>query len=104
MSVDSHRLALEHDRLELFKSHGFEASAAWFGDSDGNRTAAVVGGEGERPVLLIHGMLNDAGEWALIAGNLSGRLVIPDWPGCGLSDAVPIRSDRSVFGASAWSG
>ncbi|MGE0704305.1 MAG: alpha/beta fold hydrolase [Vicinamibacterales bacterium] len=36
-------------------------------------------------------MLNDAGEWALIAGNLSGRLVIPDWPGCGLSDAVRIR-------------
>ena len=56
----------------------------------GHRTAAVVGGEGERPVLLIHGMLNDAGEWALIAGKLSGRLVIPDWPGCGLSDAVPI--------------
>jgi pimeloyl-ACP methyl ester carboxylesterase len=54
-------------------------------------TAAVVGGEGERPVLLIHGVLNDAGEWALIAGKLSGRLVIPDWPGCGLSDAVPVR-------------
>ena len=91
MNGDSQRLAFEHHRLELFKSHGFEASAAWFSNSDGPRTAAVVGGERERPVVLIHGMLNDAGEWALIAGKLSGRLLIPDWPGCGLSDAVPIR-------------
>ena len=90
MNVDSRRVAFEHHRLELFKAHGFEASAAEFADSDGHRTAAVVGGEGERPVLLLHGMFNEAGEWALVAGNLSGRLVIPDWPGCGLSDAVPI--------------
>jgi pimeloyl-ACP methyl ester carboxylesterase len=90
MSDDSRRLAFEHHRLELFKAHGFDASAAWFGNSDGHRTAAVVGGEGELPVLLIHGVLNDAGEWALIAGALSRRLVIPDWPGCGLSDAVPV--------------
>ena len=90
MNGDSRRLAFEHHRLELFKAHGFEASAAWFSNSDGHRTAAVVGGEGERPVVLLHGMLNDAGEWALIAGHLRGRLVIPDWPGCGLSDAVPI--------------
>jgi pimeloyl-ACP methyl ester carboxylesterase len=92
MSDDSRRLAFEHHRLELFKSHGFDASAAWFSNSDGRRTAAVVGGEGELPVLLIHGVLNDAGEWALTAGELSGRLVIPDWPGCGLSDAVPVRA------------
>jgi pimeloyl-ACP methyl ester carboxylesterase len=91
VTADSRRLAFEHRRLELFKSHGFEASAAWFSNSHGHRTAAVVGGDGERPVVLIHGMLNDAGEWALIAGNLNGRLLIPDWPGCGLSDAVPIR-------------
>ena len=90
MSGDSRRLAFEHRRLELFKSHGFDASAVWFADPDGRRTAAVVGGEGKRPVLLLHGMFNEAGEWALIAGKLSGRLVIPDWPGCGLSDAVPI--------------
>jgi pimeloyl-ACP methyl ester carboxylesterase len=93
MSADSRRLAFEHRRLELFKSHGFGASAAWFADSDGHRTAAVVGGEGKLPVLLLHGMFNDAGEWALIAGKLSGRLVIPDWPSCGLSDAAPIGPD-----------
>src|SRR5262245_66696382 len=86
MSHDSRRLVFEHRRLELFKSHGFNASAAWFSTHDGQRTAAVVGGEGRLPVLLIHGVLNDAGEWALIAGKLSGRLVIPDWPGGGLSD------------------
>jgi pimeloyl-ACP methyl ester carboxylesterase len=91
MNGDARHRSFEHHRLELFKAHGFEASTAWFSTSEGHRTAAVVGGEGERPVVLLHGMLNDAGEWALIAGNLSGRLVIPDWPGCGLSDAVPIR-------------
>ena len=83
-------LSFEQHRLELFKSHGFDASAASFADSDGHRTAAVVGGEGKLPVLLLHGMFNEAGEWALVAGKLSGSLVIPDWPGCGLSDAVPI--------------
>ena len=90
MSAYSRRLAFEHRRLDLFKSHGFDASAAWFAYSYGHRTAAVVGGEGKLPVLLLHGMFNEAGEWALIAGKLNGRLVIPDWPGCGLSDAVPI--------------
>jgi pimeloyl-ACP methyl ester carboxylesterase len=89
MIGDSPGLAFEHHRLELFKAHGLEASAAYF-TTDGHRTAAVVSGEGERPVVLLHGMFNDAGEWALVAGKLSGRLVIPDWPGCGLSDAVPI--------------
>ena len=90
MSGYPRRLAFEHHRLELFKCHGLDASAAWFSNSRGSRTAAIVGGEGSLPVLLIHGVLNDAGEWALIAGQLPGRLVIPDWPGCGLSDSVPI--------------
>jgi pimeloyl-ACP methyl ester carboxylesterase len=90
MSAESGRVAFEHHRLDLFKSHGFDASAAWFADADGHRTAAVVGGEGTLPALLLHGMFNEAGEWALVAGKLRGRLAIPDWPGCGLSDAVPI--------------
>ncbi len=90
MNGDARRLEFEHHRLELFKTHGVDASAAWFSHSDGHRTAAIVSGEGERPVVLIHGLMNDAGEWALIAGQLPGRLVIPDWPGCGLSDAAPI--------------
>jgi pimeloyl-ACP methyl ester carboxylesterase len=90
MTADARHLAFEHRRLELFKSHGFDGSAAWFADPDGHRTAAVVGGDGKLPVLLLHGMFNEAGEWALIAGKLSGRLVIPDWPSCGLSDAVQI--------------
>src|SRR5262245_32999169 len=90
MNDDARRAAFEEHRLELFDSHGFVASPAWFTGTDRHRTAAVVGGEGEPLVLLIHGLLNDAGEWALIAGKLSGRLVIPDWPGSGLSDPVPV--------------
>ncbi len=50
----------------------------------------MVGGEGERPVLLVHGALSHAGEWAM-AGSCEGRTVIPDRPGCGLSDPVDVR-------------
>ena len=86
------RLALfEQDRLGLFGNHGFDCGVQWLADSSGRRTAAVVGGEGERPVLLVHGGLSQAGEWALVAGKLRSRLVIPDWPGCGLSDTVGMR-------------
>jgi len=42
MSDDSRSLAFEHRRLELFKSHGFEASAAWFSNSNGHRTSRGV--------------------------------------------------------------
>lgn len=94
MNGEADRLTLfEQHRIGLFTSHGLDdASAVWFSDSEGHRTAAVVGGEGQRPVLLLHGAMSDAGEWALVAGRLEGRLVIPDWPGSGLSDPVPIRA------------
>src|SRR5262249_50866493 len=90
MSDDSRRLVFEHRRLELFKSHGFDAPAAWFSTPDGQRTAAVVGGEGEVPVLLVHGVLDEAGGWALSAGKLSGWLRIAVWPGWGLSEGVRV--------------
>lgn len=71
------RLALfEQDRLDLFDSHGFDGEVQWLTDSVGRRTAAVVGGEGERPVLLVHGALSQARGWALVAGKLRRRLVM----------------------------
>jgi pimeloyl-ACP methyl ester carboxylesterase len=88
---DGRLVRFEHDRLRLFSEHDFDAETQWLTDANGRRTAAIVGGAGERPVLLLHGGVSQAGEWALIAGKLRRRLVIPDWPGCGLSDAVGVH-------------
>lgn len=88
---DGRRARFEQDRLNLFLANSFEGTTRWLGDTHGRRTAAVIGGEGERPVLLVHGALSQAGEWALIAAKLRRRLVILDWPGCGLSDAAGMR-------------
>jgi pimeloyl-ACP methyl ester carboxylesterase len=60
-------------------------------DRSGRRTAAVVGGAGETTTLLIHGAISDAGEWALVAPHLEGRVVAVDWPGSALTPPVDIR-------------
>ena len=51
----------------------------------------MVGGTGETTTLLIHGAISDAGEWALVAPHLEGRVVAVDWPGSGLTPPVNIR-------------
>ncbi len=61
----------EQSRLELFRSHDFNGTAQWLTDQSGRRTGAVVGGPGERTTLLLHGVLSQAGEWALVAGRSS---------------------------------
>lgn len=81
----------EQERVELFRRHGFACETASLTDSEGRRIAAVMGGEGTTPVILLHGALSQAGEWALVAGKLSGRVIAVDWPGSGLSDPVGIR-------------
>ncbi len=88
---DTASLEFEQSRLELFARHGLDASAEWLVDKSGRRTAAVVGGSGEATTLLIHGAISNAGEWALVAPHLDGRVVAVDWPGAGLTPAVDIR-------------
>ncbi len=104
--TDSEQLqSFSDDRLALFRAHGFEGEAGWLANSAGLRTATVFGGEGDRTVVLVHGTAMQAGEWALVAAKLGGRIVIPDWPGCGLSDPVDIRrSDPRKFGESWLAG
>jgi pimeloyl-ACP methyl ester carboxylesterase len=94
--------AFERDRLSLFERHGFAAETKWFTDATGRRTAAVVGGEGDKTTVLVHGFMMQAGEWALVAGALSGRVVIPDWPGCGLSDPIDYRKTNPREFGRVW--
>jgi hypothetical protein len=68
----------EQSRLELFVRHGLDVSAEWLVDSTGRRTAAVIGGAGETTTLLVHGSISNAGEWALVAPHLDGRVVAVD--------------------------
>jgi pimeloyl-ACP methyl ester carboxylesterase len=91
MGDDSDRETFEQRRLALFSRHGLEATGDWLVDRSGRRTAAVVGGAGETTTLLIHGAISDAGEWALVAPHLEGRVVAVDWPGSGLTPPVDVR-------------
>lgn len=80
--------AFERDRLALFHSHGFAGKSRRFDDGAGGMTYAVVGGEGDRPTIVVHGGLADAGVWAPVASRLPGALVIPDRPGHGLTSPI----------------
>lgn len=81
----------EQSRLGLFATHGLEVSAEWLVDGAGRRTAAVVGGTGGPTTLLVHGAISNAGEWALVAPQLNGRVVAVDWPGSGLTPPEDVR-------------
>ena len=85
------RRDFERARLALFARHGFDGASRWTTGRTGRRTYAVEGGSGERPTILVHGGLSHAAEWALVAGRLGGRLIIPDRPGCGLSYPIDYR-------------
>lgn len=85
------RREFEQARLAMFVRHGLDASAEWLVDSTGRRTAAVTGGQGEMTTVLVHGAISNAGEWALVAPHLDGRVVAVDWPGSGLTPAVDFR-------------
>lgn len=101
--VDATLRRFEQSRLDLYRRRGVDARTEWLVDRAGRRTAAVVAGEGERTTLLIHGVLSDASEWALVAGQLRDRrLVIPDWPGSGLSPPVDVRRTGVRAFAAQW--
>lgn len=78
----------EKQRLELFAMNGFEGRGTRIVDSEGRMTYAITRGRGEVPTILLHGGLSNAGEWALCAGGLEGWVIVPDRPGCGLSEPI----------------
>lgn len=94
-SVGDRRAAFEHARLELLAAHGWNAASRWVEDTAGRVTYVMEGGDGDVPKILVHGGLSEGSEWWPLAGRLSGRVVIPDRPGCGLSYIPEPR--RSTF-------
>lgn len=95
-------VAFERDRLALFARHGLEGTPRWITDRHGRRSYLITRGQGARPTLLLHGGLSQAGEWALIAGQLPGPVVLPDRPGCGLSYRIDYRRADLRSSAVAW--
>lgn len=92
----------ENDRLDLFRRHGFGGDSQWLDDREGRKTYAIVRGEGVCPTILVHGGIAEASVWSLAAGSLSGYVVVPDRPGCGLSYPVDYRGVDYRGAASDW--
>lgn len=95
-------LEFERERLALFARYGFEGESRWVADRKGRSTYMIGRGEGSCPTVLIHGGLSQASEWALLAGQLPGHVIIPDRPGCGLSYPIDYRNVDYRTAAAAW--
>ncbi|WP_309065004.1 alpha/beta fold hydrolase [Microbacterium sp.] len=78
-------------RREVFQMRGFHAEERAIVDAEGRSTAVLHVGTGTA-TLLIHGGVGVTAEWAPLAGRLSGRVLIPDRPGFGLSDPRDLRA------------
>ena len=63
----------------------------------------LIRGEGE-PLLLIHGLGSSGADWALQGRALEGRfrLIVPDLPGCGHSEALGTGCSIEALAASLW--
>lgn len=91
----------ESMRLALFEAQGFSGTSHRVTDATGNETYMIVGrGSGSRARILIHGGLSESAHWAMLAGRLTGRIVIPDRPGYGLSYGIDYR-EVEHFGEAA---
>jgi len=94
--------AFERQRLELFRRYGFEAESRRVADREGRRTYLLGRGHEGRPVVLVHGGLSQASQWAPVAGRIPGAVVIPDRPGCGLSYPIDYRGVDYRNAAAEW--
>lgn len=94
--------AFERQRLELFSRYGLEAQSRRVADREGRSTYLLVRGHQGRPVVLVHGGLSQASEWAPTAGRIPGAVVIPDRPGCGLSYPIDYRGVDYRRAAAEW--
>lgn len=92
----------ERERLALFARYGFEGESRWVVDRQGRSTYVIGRGDGLCPTVLVHGGLSQASEWALLAGRLPGRVIIPDRPGCGLSYPIDYRDVDYRTAAASW--
>lgn len=93
----------ESQRLSLFADHGFHGTSLRFADPAGREIYSIEGGHGSLPRVLVHGGLSEASTWAVLAGLLEGRVVVPDRPGYGLTYPIDYRRvDDFMLAASNW--
>ena len=89
-------------RLSYFRSRGSLPREWRFRDDEGRETYALRVGEGDVPMVLVHGGLDHAGCWSLVAPHLKGPLVMPDRPGCGLGYPIDYRGVDYRGAAARW--
>lgn len=99
---DDRKQTFERARRELFARYGFEAEGRRVADREGRSTYLLSRGEDARPIVLVHGGLSQAGEWAPLAGRIPGWVIIPDRPGCGLSYPIDYRGVDYRKAAADW--
>ena len=92
----------ETRRLALLAAHGLDCRSVRIADDAGRETYAVASGDGPCPTILVHGGLSQGGEWCTVAGKLTGPVVIPDRPGCGLSYPMDYTGVDYQADAARW--
>lgn len=93
----------EQERLEYFRSNGFECESRWLtGRGERKTYAATSPTPGSPTTVLIHGGLSQGSEWATLANRLPGRVVVVDRPGCGLSFPIDYRDVDFRGAAVEW--
>ncbi len=92
----------EERRLAVFLQRGLAVEGRRIADAAGRDTYALVSGDGPCPMVLIHGGVGNTVEWADIAPQLRGPIVIPDRPGFGLSYPQDYRQIEFKGDAARW--
>jgi pimeloyl-ACP methyl ester carboxylesterase len=100
--VDEWTAIFEQRRKALFLNRGLSFEERRISDASGRITYALVSGDGACPTVLIHGGVGNSVEWADIAPQLVGPIVIPDRPGFGLSYPQDYRRVDYKGDAARW--
>lgn len=89
-------------RQEAFTSRGLDVRERALVRRDGRRSYLLVAGTSAIPTVLVHGGVGSTAEWAPLAPLIPGRVVIPDTPGFGLSDAPAAGWGDTARQTAAW--
>lgn len=99
-------MSFEKARLDLFESLGVPMTPRRITDDAGKETYCLVRGTGEVPLVMVHGGLSEASNWARLVSRMPERFVVcVDRPGCGLTHSVDYSSydsDDYRNGAASW--
>src|SRR5918995_1109478 len=96
---------VEYDEFGLFQENAQEYDIPWWGPptvrrefvdaGEGRRVSALVWGDGDPELVLVHGGAQNAHTWDTVALALDRPLVAVDLPGHGHSDAPAPAAGRS---------